>query len=144
MQKIENMLKKWFDLESVDISRLFGSYFSLELDNINEYTEGKYSIEEIENSLSVYGIKYNEKSEKYFSESWGHCFPLKTLDGDLVLLVITFEKDNYEYFTSNSTRLQLDLIVELGVTEEDITEQNDKYYSYKGAKDILDNYDKFI
>lgn len=36
------------------------------------------------------------------------------------------------------------MIVELGVTEEDITEQNDKYYSYKGAKDILDNYDKFI
>lgn len=144
MKKLKDILNEWFDLEEVDINQLLGSYFDREISNIKEFTEGKYSTEEIKNNVSVYGIKRNNKSEKYFLEPWGHLFPLETLDGTVILLVISFEQDNYEYFTSNSTRLVLDLTMKLGITEEDIMKKTDKYYSYKAAKDILDNYDDFI
>lgn len=144
MKKLKDILNEWFDLEEVDINQLLGSYFDREISNIEEFTEGKYSTEEIKNNVSVYGIKRNDKSEKYFSEPWGHLFPLETLNGTVTLLVISFEQDNYEYFTSNSTRLVLDLTMALGITEEDIMKKTDKYYSYKSAKNILDNYDDFI
>ncbi|WP_312731459.1 hypothetical protein [Enterococcus sp.] len=145
MDKLEEILRKKFDLENVDINKLvYDAFIRCEIHDLDDFTESKYSREELQKSTIVYGIKYNEKSKHYFSKSLSHYNPMETTDGRLVLVVFTFKKDEYEYFSSNSTKLTLDLTLELGITEKDILEQNRKYYNYKSAKNIIDNYDKFI
>ncbi|MDT2814520.1 hypothetical protein P7H60_09555 [Vagococcus carniphilus] len=144
MKNLENILTNRFEWNYIEPSEIQGSYISRELKNIHHYTENKYSQIDIINNTFIYNIKYNEVSKIYFSERLSHYNPVKDMNNNLILFVIIWESEEDRYLTGNSSKLVLDLLIELGITENDIKTKNNNYFNYKSAKEILNNYDKFI
>lgn len=83
---------------------------------------------EILRHISLLEVILNKKSEVYFQEG---------LD-DEILFVLIYENSEHphaNYLASNSERLFLELMSEVGVSEFDIKNKTDRYLSYRRFKD---------
>lgn len=82
----------------------------------------------IKDNIFVYKIVKNDKSERYFKE---------VVDDDL-LFVLVYEDPNQEpvdYVASNSTRLFMKIVLDIGISDADIRDKTEKYLSYMSFKE---------
>ncbi|MDF0478966.1 hypothetical protein OL233_01590 [Vagococcus sp. PNs007] len=83
----------------------------------------------IKDNIFVYKIVKNDKSERYFKE---------VVDEDL-LFVLVYDDPNQEtvdYVASNSNRLFMKIVLDIGISDADIRDKTEKYLSYMSFKEF--------
>lgn len=83
----------------------------------------------IKDNIFVYKIVHNDKSERYFKE---------VVDDDL-LFVLVYEDQNesrVDYVASNSNRLFMKIVLDIGISDADIRDKTEKYLSYMSFKEF--------
>ena len=83
----------------------------------------------IKDNIFVYKIVHNDKSERYFKE---------VIDEEL-LFVLVYDDPNQEpvdYVASNSTRLFMKIVLDIGISDVDIRDKTEKYLSYMSFKEF--------
>lgn len=95
---------------------------------------------EKELNFSIYKIIRNEASELYFSEEKGQYAKQnnRKQPGEKLLLVFVEHKSGY--FSTNSSKLFLELTIDIGVTQEDIDNKTLRYLEYLSSKETLQKF----
>lgn len=108
-------------------SHVYNIFHSINLESDIEKIPQNES-REILNHIYLFEVILNKKSEVYFQEGLA----------EDILFVLLYEDPNHpdeDYLASNSSRLFLELVSEVGVSEFDKLNNTDKYLSYISLKD---------
>lgn len=142
--KLRHILENRFTLTPLPLSAISPVTLDMESENVlhsHFNPSGQLSTNDL--NFLVYKIERTQKSELYFSEKQGQFANLFLDESQEPLLLVIIEQTT-GYFSVNSSRLFLELDVEIGVTKEDEQNQTIRYQEFVLNKKILESKEQFF
>ncbi|MFW8052733.1 hypothetical protein [Vagococcus fluvialis] len=132
-----NWLNENVTWEEIALSKMPEIGLKMHLLNIS-HSINNFDEAYISKHVSIYSVVKDNLSEIYFSETKSGFMPES--NNKNLLFVLIFDNGEYDYVGTNSDRLFLQMMVDIGISEENVKLKSERYLEYKNNKEILETF----